>query len=70
MTAVNESMLEIAINAAGSGHDLGPFEPVEDGNGKPNGHQARCRRCEQSAWVDDTGLMYSLLDDVCPGEGR
>ncbi len=49
------------------GHDLGPFEPVEVLTG---GYEARCRSCNQSAWVWDSGLMYSLLGDSCPGQAR
>ena len=66
-TAANETMLELAVNAAGSGHDLGPFEPVTDSDGNPGGYQAVCRRRGLSAWVGESGLRYSLLDDVCPG---
>ena len=60
-----ESILEIQVDAALSGHDLGPFEPVAVLTG---GYEARCRNCNQSAWVGDSGLMYSLLDDSCPGQ--
>ena len=59
-----QSILEIQVNAALSGHDLGPFEPVEVLTG---GYEARCRNCNQSAWVGDSGLMYSLLSESCPG---
>lgn len=62
-----ESMMEIAVNAAGGGHDLTGFEPVEDQDGRPNGYEARCRKCNLTAWVDDSGMMYSLLADICPG---
>jgi hypothetical protein len=55
-----ESILEIQVNAALTGHDLGPFEPVEVLTG---GYEARCRKCNQSAWVGDSGLMYSLLGE-------
>ncbi len=58
-----ESILEIQVNAALTGHDLGPFEPVEVLTG---GYEARFRNCDQSARVGDSGLMYSLLDDSCP----
>jgi len=60
-----ESILSIQVNAALAGHDLGPFEPVEVLTG---GYEARCRNCNQSAWVGDSGLMYSLLDDSCPSQ--
>ncbi len=56
------SLLEIQVNNALAGHDLGPFEPVEVLTG---GYEARCRLRNQSAWVGDSGLMYSLLDQRC-----
>ena len=67
--SANDSMLEIAVNALAAGHDLSGFEPVQDQDGDPNGYQARCKRCGASVWVGDNGLMYSLLDDICNGEG-
>ena len=45
-------------------------EPVTDHDGRPNGYQARCRRCNLTAWVDDSGMMYNLLAAVCPGEEK
>jgi hypothetical protein len=46
---LRESILETQVDAALAGHDLGPFERVE------NGYQARCRRCGQTAWVGESG---------------
>ena len=46
-TAANESMLEIAVNAAAAGHDLTGFEPVDSTVGLPDGYEARCRGCGQ-----------------------
>ena len=60
-----ESILEIQDDAALTGNDLGPFEPVAVLTG---GHEAGRRKCNQSAWGRDSGLMYSLLDDSCPGQ--
>lgn len=56
-TAANEVMLEIAVNAAAAGHDLGGFEPVEDADGRANGWQARCRICGMTALVGLDGLQ-------------
>ncbi len=61
-----ESMLEIAVDAAAGGHDLGGFGLVVDHDGNPNGYQARCRKCKLTAWVDFSGAMYNLLADRCP----
>ena len=67
-TAANQSMLEIAVNAAAAGHDLTGFERVDADVGLPDGYEARCRKCGKTAWVGDDGLMYSLLDAKrCPG---
>ena len=62
---LNQSMLEIAVNAAATGHYLGGFEPVDDTDGRPAGYQARCRKCGRTAWVGFDGLMYSLLEERC-----
>jgi hypothetical protein len=58
-----EALLEILVEAALSGHDLTPFDPVPSG-----GYQSRCRRCGQTAWVSVGGLQYSLLAATCPPE--
>lgn len=58
-----EAILEIQVNAALAGHDLGPFEPVDTVTG---GYQAKCRKCNQTAWVGESGLMYRLLGAKCP----
>lgn len=60
--ATKDTVLEIQVNAALAGHDLGPFESAETLTG---GYQARCRRCGRTVWVGDNGLMYSLLGDKC-----
>ncbi len=54
------AILEVQVNAALAGHDLGPFEEVD------NGYQAKCRRCGKTVWVGENGLIYSLLADTCP----
>lgn len=59
-----ESRLEIMVEAALSGHDLGPFEPVASGSG---GFQARCRHCRRSVWLSERGRVYSLLEERCAG---
>ena len=58
------AILHARVNAALSGHDLGPFDEVD------NGYQAACRRCGKTVWVGESGLLYSLLGDACQGEGR
>jgi hypothetical protein len=60
---LREVILECQVNAALSGHDLGPFEPVQ--NQIADGWQAKCRRCGQSVWVSRAGPIYSLLDGQC-----
>lgn len=59
--AARESVLEIQVTASLHGHDLGPFEPLED----RSGWQATCRQCGGTAYVRQDGLQYSLLGDVC-----
>ena len=60
-----EAILESQVNAALAGHDLGPFEPVDNEAGR--GWQARCRNCGKTVWVGAEGLMYSLLGESCEG---
>lgn len=57
--AVKEALLEAMAEAALGGHDLGEWEEVE------NGWQARCQQCNQSVWVGNGGLRYSLLAERC-----
>ena len=52
-------ILEVMTIAALAGHDLGPFDEVD------NGYQAACRRCGMTVWVGRQGLIYSLLGDEC-----
>jgi len=59
------AILEAQVTAALAGHDLGPFEPVDNTAG---GYQAACRRCGKTVWVGESGLMYSLLGEGCEGE--
>lgn len=59
---IREAILQSQINAVLAGHDIGPFEEVE------NGYQSRCRQCGLTTWVGMQGLIYSLLDDICVGE--
>jgi hypothetical protein len=56
-----DALIEILVEAALSGHDLAPFDPVPSG-----GHQSRCRRCRHTVWLGPTGLIYSLLPTTCP----
>ena len=60
---MKESVLQAQVEAALQGHDLTPFEPVDN-----RGYQATCRRCGKSVWVAESGLMYSILSDSCPDE--
>jgi hypothetical protein len=62
--AAAESRLEMMVEAALAGHDIGPFEPADATTG---GYEAACRRCGRSVWVGDDGLIYSLLAERCPG---
>ena len=59
-TELREAILQAQVEAALQGHDLTPFESVNE-----HGFQARCRKCGKSVWVGVSGLMYSLLPDIC-----
>jgi hypothetical protein len=56
------AILEVQVNATLSGHDIGPFEPVDTITG---GYQAVCRKCGKTALIGDSGVMYSLLGETC-----
>jgi hypothetical protein len=60
MSPSDTAALEVMVNAALSGHDLTPFDPVPSG-----GYQSRCRRCHKTVWINAIGLIYSLLPDFC-----
>jgi hypothetical protein len=63
VATLKANLLEAMINAALSGHDLGPWEAVED---RELAHQAVCRRCGRSVYVS-WQTMYSILAKQCPG---
>ena len=60
--AVREAMLAAMAEAALGGHELGAWEPVD------NGYQARCSKCSMTSWIGHDGVRYCLLEDECPGE--
>jgi len=62
-----ETMLEIMVDAAFGDHDLESFDTVNDQDVNPNGYEARCRWRNLTARADDSGMLYSLLADTCPG---
>jgi len=58
---VREALLAAMAEAALGSHDLGSWEPVD------NGYQAGCLKCRMTSWVGPDGVRYSLLADECPG---
>jgi hypothetical protein len=58
------AILEVQVNAALAGHDLGTFAVLDTTAG---GYEAHCRKCDKSVWVGDQGLIYSLLGESCAG---
>ena len=63
-----KAMAEVITDAKEGGHDITIEDAVEEKDGTSEGHVVRCRKCGQSALVDQTGLQYNLLDVICPGE--
>ncbi len=51
-----ESILSIQVDATLSGHDLGPFEPVEVLTG---GYEARCRKCKQPPKIEPPPMLLA-----------
>jgi hypothetical protein len=60
--AVDETILEIQVEAHLQGHALEGFVLTED----ERGYEAHCTRCGMSVWVGNNGVFYSLLEDSCP----
>lgn len=60
---LREGLVEAMAEAALGGHELGPWEDVE------NGYEARCNSCGLTTWLGYDGLRYSLLEDTCTGPG-
>ena len=63
---LKENLLHCAAEAALGGHDLGEWQQTE-GPGIV-GYEARCKRCKKTAYASQLAV-YSVLADVCPGEG-
>jgi hypothetical protein len=61
--AVDETILEIQVEAHLQGHAMGSFVLTED----ERGYEAHCARCGMSVWIGMSGVFYNLLEDVCPG---
>ena len=59
--SLNSTILQIQVNAQLSGHQLSTFDPIPDQPGK---YQATCLRCHKTVYVEQSGLMYSLLGDT------
>lgn len=64
LSELKAAILDAQIEAVFQGHDIGPFEEVE------NGFMAWCRKCNQTTWVGDNGLRYSLLEERCPSNQK
>jgi hypothetical protein len=66
--SINDTILKIQVNAQLSGHDLSTFDPLPDQSGK---YQAVCQRCQKTVYVQQNGVMYSLLGDKdCVGTNK
>ena len=59
--AVSAAILEAGVTAALGRHDLGHWESTE------TGWNAACKVCGGTIAVGKNGVLYSLLDDSCPG---
>jgi len=62
--SLRENILAAQVEAALRGHDLGPFEPIEE-PGVPK-YQAFCHSCGKSVYANNVAV-YSILEDRCPG---
>lgn len=62
-SAADESMLQIQIEAALNGHQLGHFEPVMDRD--TGGFQAKCSLCGETVWTGALGYIIGEMDHPC-----
>lgn len=58
------NILDAQVMAALGGHDLGPFESVDEPGMLK--YEAFCSKCGKSVYVS-TVALYSILEDSCPG---
>ena len=62
---LKDYILEAQVEAALQGHDLGPFQPVDEPGLLK--YQAFCFACGKYVCVSSVAL-YSILEDSCPGQ--
>ena len=62
VSALKANLLEAMVNAALSGHDLAPWETVEE---RRLAYQAFCKQCDRSVYVS-WQTMYSILAEQYP----
>jgi len=55
------AILEAGVTAAMGGHDIGHWESTEEG------WNTVCKVCGALVRVGKNGVLYSQLDDSCPG---
>jgi hypothetical protein len=61
---LKENLLEASLKVALHGHDLAPWEQVDE---RGLEWQAFRKLCGRSVWVSSR-TMYSLLEERCPGD--
>ena len=62
--SLRENITEAMVEAALQGHELEPFEPVDEPGVLK--YRALCLRCGKSVYVSSLA-HYSILEDICPG---
>ena len=65
MEGLRINILSAQVEAALQGHEIGPFEPIEDPG--LTTYQAACRNCGRPVFVNSV-TVFSILEDTCPAK--
>jgi len=65
MEGLRINILSAQVEAALQGHEIGPFEPIE--NPGITTYQAVCRLCGRPVFASSVNV-FSILDEVCPAK--
>ena len=63
MEGLRINILSAQVEAALQGHEIGPFEPIEDPG--LTTYQAVCRKCGRPVYASSVNV-FSILAETCP----
>jgi hypothetical protein len=65
MEGLRINILSAQVEAALQGHDIGPFDPIEDPG--ITTYQAVCRNCGRPVYASSVNV-FSILEETCPAK--